>query len=82
MEFVQKQLFRRIPPLARRSNCGVRLILLPYAEIAWDAWSSDMMNKMFGLDGVPWPYAPTAAAPRNIRRVIVGIRAAYSKAQV
>ncbi len=27
---------------------GVRLILLPYAEIAWDAWSSAMMNRMFG----------------------------------
>ena len=48
MELVQKQASNRIPPAAMRSMCGVLLIRLPYAEIAWDAWSSDMMNSRFG----------------------------------
>jgi hypothetical protein len=33
-----------------RSNCGVALTLLPYAEIACAAWSSDMMKMMFVFD--------------------------------
>jgi hypothetical protein len=30
--------------------CGVSLTRDPYAEMAWEAWSSDMMKMMFGRD--------------------------------
>jgi hypothetical protein len=37
IEFVQKQLVSRTPPVAIRSRFGVLLMTLPYAEIACDA---------------------------------------------
>ena len=48
IEFVQKQLSNRIPPEAMRSMFGVWLIRLPYAEMAWAAWSSDIMKMRLG----------------------------------
>ena len=43
MELTAKQWLKRMPSLARRSILGVWLTRLPYALIAWAAWSSLMM---------------------------------------
>ena len=48
IEFVTNVLRNSIPSRARRSMFGVSFTREPYAEIACAAWSSDMMNTMFG----------------------------------
>ena len=51
IEFVTKVLRNSMPSRARRSICGVSFTREPYAEIAWAAWSSVMMKRMFGRRG-------------------------------
>jgi hypothetical protein len=45
------------------------LITLPYALIAWAAWSSLMMNRMFGRSAARAGRANTAAATRTATRI-------------
>ncbi|GAB2648660.1 hypothetical protein GCM10009743_25330 [Kribbella swartbergensis] len=61
MEFVQYVASIRTPWAASRSRCGVRLTLLPYAEIACAAWSSDMTKTMLG-NGVMCPASDIGGA--------------------
>ena len=51
MELLQQTLLKRMPSAAKRSIVGVGQNFLshePYAPIASDAWSSDMMNRILG----------------------------------
>ena len=50
-ELFTRQRSNRIPSFARRSMFGVRMRFResPYTLTACQAWSSDKMNKMFGL---------------------------------
>src|SRR6186997_2125348 len=48
IEFVAKTLVSFAPSCARRSRFGVRFTRDPYAPMACAAWSSVMMNRMFG----------------------------------
>src|SRR4029078_10379919 len=76
---VTNALSNRIPSFASRSMFGVWLIFDPYAEIACDAWSSDMMYKMFGRCAAccgAWAKAPapnTSAARTTSADGILGM---------
>jgi hypothetical protein len=51
MELLQQTLVNRMPSAANRSIVGVEQYFLsqePYAPMASEAWSSDMMNRILG----------------------------------
>ncbi len=49
IEFAQKLFLKITPSLEIRSMFGVSLRLLPYALVAFIAWSSENINNIFGL---------------------------------
>ena len=73
IELVQKQLSNLIPPAARRSRCGVRFTRLPYALIAWAAWSSDITNTMFGRCGIPQSLVTRHESLRSGRALVASV---------
>jgi hypothetical protein len=49
MELVTTLLYKMAPDLAMRSMFGVLAILLPYALMACEVWSSEKIKIMFGF---------------------------------
>ena len=75
MELLQQTLVKRMPSAANRSIAGVwqkSFSQEPYAPMPSDAWSSDIMKRMFGrVAGLvcAWPSETSAKRPTKMNRI-------------